>query len=381
MMKDLRAVKKIVGDLSRYLAMRGCKLNDMTEDPNYINEDIGYQLLTDKKKISMIIVGDSEESPIYFDIEDSYFKKKDTHSIIADTKAGVLLYYQEKINKVFIIHQMKDFKEMYKRKKSEIDKITGGNSFLAFSDFEDIVLQCGDILDMEKQDLRAISLSICKAKIFSNIANYATDAHKGKSGEDEFKLYLKRILDRYGYKLIDVTGLKEYHETDIDFLMEIKNRKIAVELKTDYYENPRNLFYEDISSLEKNSLGCFNKTKANVLIYFFKHSKDIYIFYNMNKFKDYYEENYSKFSRKEVTNNRYDGSRYTCVGRTIPLKIIERDMREQKFGLKMNLEHSEDRQILAAILKTDSYELGEDILTSSRVAIRPIFSAIKSASV
>lgn len=119
---------------------------------------------------------------------------------------------------------------------------------------------------------------------------------------------------------------REYFEKDIDFIIEFHSgKKQTMELKTDTTTYP-NLFYEEISAMETNSIGCFEKTEAERLFYYYIKLDILYIF-DMPKFRAWFKENKENFIRsgyqKKLKNNRYNGTTYTTLGYAIPRRLFE----------------------------------------------------------
>lgn len=99
----------------------------------------------------------------------------------------------------------------------------------------------------------------------------------------------------------------------------------TMELKTDFTTYP-NFFYEEISALETGSKGCFEKTEADRLMYYFIKLDILYIF-DMLKFREWFHENKEDFIKKgykkQLKNSRYNGSTYTTVGYAFPRTLLE----------------------------------------------------------
>ena len=72
----------------------------------------------------------------------------------------------------------------------------------------------------------------------------------------------------------DVQDEKEYQIKDIDLLWttesggEDYDTAKTIEVKTDFYTTG-NFFFETVSNVKKNTLGCFLKTEADFLFYYF----------------------------------------------------------------------------------------------------------------
>lgn len=146
----------------------------------------------------------------------------------------------------------------------------------------------------------------------------------GEEGEAKIFDYLKTQEKTELVK--DVRDDKEYQSKDIDFIVTQKNGRIfSVEVKTDQYDS-QNLFYETISAVETNSIGCMEKSQAKYLIYYFTKFDKFYLI-DLKEFNTWIRKLIAKQSPalqlKQFKNDRYDGSQYTSQGYTISLRYIE----------------------------------------------------------
>lgn len=149
----------------------------------------------------------------------------------------------------------------------------------------------------------------------------------GNAGERTVINFLK---NRENVKSIrEVQELKVFRDKDIDLIVELKdNRNYSVEIKTDTY-NSGNIFYETMSSVETESLGCMEKTEADYLFYYFVYTKELYIL-DMKKYRNWFYVNKSNFQLKILKNKRFDASTYTSMGYTIPKKYLENNFKNYK---------------------------------------------------
>lgn len=127
-------------------------------------------------------------------------------------------------------------------------------------------------------------------------------------------------------KITDVSNDRNYFGKDIDYLVEFHDgTSQSLELKTDFTTYP-NFFYEEISAMETNSIGCFEKTEADRLMYYFIKLDLLYIF-DMVEFRKWFHENKEAFIKKgyqkKLKNNRHDGSTYTTLGYAFPRTLLE----------------------------------------------------------
>lgn len=142
----------------------------------------------------------------------------------------------------------------------------------------------------------------------------------GKDGE-------KKIVDILGdiegvYDIIDVSDDKQYQEEDIDYIVVMNNgTEKKVEVKTDTYDSG-NLFYETMSCIETNSIGCLEKTGADIIVYYFIKTGEIY-FLPTKPFRKWVHREKDNFQIRNLKNGRYNGSTYTSRGLLIPKRYLE----------------------------------------------------------
>lgn len=146
----------------------------------------------------------------------------------------------------------------------------------------------------------------------------------GERGEEHILEYLRR--SDAVTNIIDVRGSKTYQEVDIDFLTTLRDGKeYGVEVKTDTYLSG-NIYYETISSLESDSIGCFEKTKADFLFYYFLNAKQLYIF-SMPEYRAWFQQKQPYFDyvgyQKRPINKGRGKSTYTSVGYAFPVSLLE----------------------------------------------------------
>lgn len=85
--------------------------------------------------------------------------------------------------------------------------------------------------------------------------------------------------------VIDVRDDKKFQSMDVDFLVEMASRQVIwLEVKTDYKATETgNIVYELTTS---GNVGCFEKTKADVIAYYVPTSGCIYLI-NVKKLRNY----------------------------------------------------------------------------------------------
>lgn len=158
--------------------------------------------------------------------------------------------------------------------------------------------------------------------------HYMQDSLKvGELGE---KAVLNFLLAKgYVQNYLDVRGDKVYWEKDVDYLIVfIDGSYHLIEVKADTYSHTGYIFYEFLSCVEKNTLGCFQKTKAKWVFYYFVNDGTLYVIH-VEKFRDWYEKNKHRFKISTVKNEilNKDGTRtgkfFHSRGHLIPRAEIE----------------------------------------------------------
>jgi hypothetical protein len=133
--------------------------------------------------------------------------------------------------------------------------------------------------------------------------------------------------------LTDVSKIKKYQDIDVDLKLELPNGAInLIEIKTDKY-NPINFVPEEWSDNPKTdefgdfiedgssgSLGCFRKTKANFIYYYFLKTDELYIF-RTSAFQEWFETERFRFKRVTITNKGWAGSI-----RIVPVEVMMKEL-------------------------------------------------------
>lgn len=158
----------------------------------------------------------------------------------------------------------------------------------------------------------------------SKIHSFVQSAKIGKIGEEDVLNYLNTNDNIESIE--DVRYVREYQKKDIDFIVNFKDGKQnKIEIKTDTYKSG-NIYYETVSSLETDSIGCFEKTEADYLFYYYIALKDLYIF-EMDQYRDWFQTQQASFKQlgyeKRPRNKGRGDSTYTSIGYAYPVKILE----------------------------------------------------------
>jgi hypothetical protein len=106
--------------------------------------------------------------------------------------------------------------------------------------------------------------------------SFDKDIILGNVGEELTLKLLKQ--DKTITKIKDVRTERKFQKWDIDFIIYKNDRKIKLEVKTDRLAfETGNIIYEKYSNIKYNSIGCFEKTRANYILYYILHTNVLYI--------------------------------------------------------------------------------------------------------
>lgn len=190
------------------------------------------------------------------------------------------------------------------------------------------------------------------------IYEFKKSLNAGQMGEYLVEQYLKELNNVQ--KVVSVQNNIKYQKEDIDFLVYLKNgKKVSVEVKCDSYKSG-NLYYETKSCVELNTPGCFEKTKADYIFYYFIKLNTLYILKTqefktwVNKEIEMYNKsiNYNVICKKTVF-NKISGTKgeyfrqklnelnlnqdiTTSEGFTIPLEYMEARLGKTNTYKKIN---------------------------------------------
>lgn len=150
----------------------------------------------------------------------------------------------------------------------------------------------------------------------------------GEKGEEEIIKFLQKNTNIKEIK--NVSNIDEYRLKDIDLIVHFKNgQSYSLEIKTDTFDSG-NIFYETLSCIETQTLGCFEKTQADYIFYFFIKTKELYIL-KTNEYRKWFHTNIDKFNRKEIPNmSRSNKSLIYGEGYTIKKKYLESQFKYYK---------------------------------------------------
>ena len=153
---------------------------------------------------------------------------------------------------------------------------------------------------------------------------FQQDLRTGSIGEDVIFNFLKSNTNTKS--VIDVRHDTLFQELDVDFIQETHDNQIRkLEVKTDTMaHNTGNLAYEHTSNKHYNTIGCFEKTRADYIFYYLTVTKELYILHT-NSLREYVKSNRNKL-------------REVCMGDNALGYLIKlNSMIENKIGWKMKL--------------------------------------------
>ena len=125
---------------------------------------------------------------------------------------------------------------------------------------------------------------------------FNNDLHIGEIGEEKIYNYLTSL--EFTQFVLDVRKDEFFQQLDVDFVHCDKEGNFRkIEVKTDTMAHRTgNLVYEHTSNKHYNTIGCFEKTRADIMFYYLKETNELYTF-TMDELRKYVREN-SMFLRE-----------------------------------------------------------------------------------
>lgn len=154
------------------------------------------------------------------------------------------------------------------------------------------------------------------------MSKFLKDLDTGKIGEDIVFNFLK--TNKTTKNIVDVRFDKFFQSLDVDFIQETNNNEVRkIEVKTDTMAHKTgNLAYEHISNKYYNTIGCFEKTKADYIFYYLTETKELYILH-------------TDTLRSYISNNK-NRLREVCMGdNAIGYLVKLNELIQNKIGWKM----------------------------------------------
>lgn len=180
---------------------------------------------------------------------------------------------------------------------------------------------------------------------------------RGEAGEEIFIASLAG--SKVVKKVYDARSSAKYQDADVDFIIELAQKsmlseltgsnRVSVELKTDY-TTYQNIYYEKSSCYELHTAGCMEKTKSDVLIYYYIRQKVFYVL-NTKTFRDWVHVHSAEF-RKNFKEERGRFGIYHKEGLLIPTASIDAAFESQKIiGKKVQVSDAFSKQRVARLDK------------------------------
>lgn len=154
---------------------------------------------------------------------------------------------------------------------------------------------------------------------------FAKSLKRGELGEE---IFLSSFAGMKNVKKVyDARHSDKYQDMDIDFALDLSQKSklidstsVSIELKTDYTTH-ENLYYEKYSCYELHTAGCMEKTKSDLLIYYYIR-KNLFYVLKTDTFRDWVHVHSEDF-RKNFKVERGRAGIYHKQGLLIPTSSIE----------------------------------------------------------
>ena len=149
--------------------------------------------------------------------------------------------------------------------------------------------------------------------------------------KDDFSKRGVEVVTRYLQSLpktVKVENVENdivYQQIDIDLIWTYRTEKGMVqhtlEVKTDRYTTG-NFFLETVSNKELGTLGCFVKTKADMVYYYFSTWDSLYVI-PTKEAQNWFRANLDRFPERPTTTQDSKGRfLHTTIGRLVPIKTM-----------------------------------------------------------
>lgn len=157
----------------------------------------------------------------------------------------------------------------------------------------------------------------------ANIKTYSFEDKNNATKNTE--LLIKRWYEDNNWLVLDVSNMKGYQEKDIDLIAyyDTVESQVKLEIKSDSYDSP-NYFAETISNTTKNTLGCWMKTEADLLMYYFEKDKEVHVI-PVKQAQQYIIDNYDNLKTIQVgTKNKHGRTLYHTEGKLVNKKKLQK---------------------------------------------------------
>lgn len=181
-----------------------------------------------------------------------------------------------------------------------------------------------------------------------------------KRGEKGEEIFISSLAGSKAVKKVyDARSSAKYQDADIDFIIELSQKnilsdltgsnRVAVELKTDY-TSYQNIYYEKSSCYELHTAGCMEKTKSDLLIYYYIRKNFFYVL-KTDTFRAWVHEHSADF----ITNFKEERGRFGIYHKEaflIPTSSIDEAFESQKIiGKKVQVSDAFSTQRVARLDK------------------------------
>lgn len=192
---------------------------------------------------------------------------------------------------------------------------------------------------------------------------FTSSLKRGELGEE---IFLSSFAGMRAVKAVyDARHSAKYQDMDIDFLIDLKQKnepsglaalagstRVSVELKTDYTIHP-NLYYEKYSCYELQTAGCMEKTKSDVLIYYYI-KKNVFYVLKTDSFRDWVHAHGKEF-KKNFRQELGRAGIYHKGGLLVPTSMIEAALKAKEIiGEKVRVGNTFSKKRVA-LLDASSY--------------------------
>lgn len=153
---------------------------------------------------------------------------------------------------------------------------------------------------------------------------FQQDLKIGNVGEEVIFNFLEK--NKATKTILDVRNDKFFQELDIDFIQETKQGEVRkIEVKTDTIAHKTgNLAYEHTSNKYYNTIGCFEKTRADYIFYYLTETGELYILHT-NTLRSYITNNKNRLREVNMGDN--------ALGYLVKLE----ELIKNKIGWRMNI--------------------------------------------
>lgn len=258
--------------------------------------------------------------------------------------SSYLLYYFASKGIWIAVESNTFYKFLLANAERKVSNVRGAHDVLRISYSDFAKLYCGEWVCLNERtknitrfntNLEQIEIDDCPGEFINNEDNskniiskdeYISD--KGFSERVRIGSIGERLCESYylsrDFQVRDVTKDKTYQEIDTDFIISKDNydRLNLLEVKTQTV-NSDNLFFQSLRNFEENKAGYLIRSKAEILFYYDRPGREIYIF-NFMKLK--YILKHGDFNKVKPPRGKYHSEGYL-----IPKSVILKNA--ENFGL------------------------------------------------